>query len=195
MVFTWCLTLNKFKHQWYCRRFSEGEINDLFYLQIPHYEWNSMELSTQDAWKEYLRKKIFKEGSSWWTYLLNNESHVTLSTELWVWFGEFWGWTTEQRFKKKNYVDIHEVLLIFSYWAKIVMDLHHSCWVRLYIMCFHIKICILKKLQGLSLFHISNINGSLSVLLNKKIDVLGNLSQLKIKGLPLYLFRRIHLLK
>lgn len=102
MVFTWCLTLNKFKHQWYCRRFSEGEINDLFYLQIPHYEWNSMELSTQDAWKEYLRKKIFKEGSSWWTYLLNNESHVTLSTELWVWFGEFWGWTTEQRFKKKT---------------------------------------------------------------------------------------------
>ncbi|KAM8750058.1 FAST kinase domain-containing protein 1, mitochondrial [Acanthopagrus schlegelii] len=33
-------------------------------VQIPHYEWNSMELSTQDAWREYLRKKIFKEGSS-----------------------------------------------------------------------------------------------------------------------------------
>ncbi|XP_043105228.1 FAST kinase domain-containing protein 1, mitochondrial [Puntigrus tetrazona] len=28
-------------------------------LQIPHFEWNSMELSTEDAWKEYLRKKIF----------------------------------------------------------------------------------------------------------------------------------------
>ncbi|KAK7169507.1 hypothetical protein R3I93_005467 [Phoxinus phoxinus] len=30
-------------------------------LQIPHFEWNSMELSTEDAWKEYLRKKIFTE--------------------------------------------------------------------------------------------------------------------------------------
>ncbi len=30
-------------------------------LQIPHFEWNSMELSTEDAWKEYLRKKIFSE--------------------------------------------------------------------------------------------------------------------------------------
>ncbi|KAK5616889.1 hypothetical protein CRENBAI_015763 [Crenichthys baileyi] len=27
-------------------------------VQIPHFEWNSMELSTQHAWKEYLRKKI-----------------------------------------------------------------------------------------------------------------------------------------
>uniref|UniRef100_A0A3Q3VUW4 RAP domain-containing protein n=1 Tax=Mola mola TaxID=94237 RepID=A0A3Q3VUW4_MOLML len=33
-------------------------------VQIPHFEWNSMELSTQDAWKEYLKKKIFKEISS-----------------------------------------------------------------------------------------------------------------------------------
>ncbi|KAM6979212.1 FAST kinase domain-containing protein 1, mitochondrial [Tautogolabrus adspersus] len=33
-------------------------------VQIPHFEWNSMELSTQDAWKEYLKKKIFKELSS-----------------------------------------------------------------------------------------------------------------------------------
>ncbi|XP_005723509.1 FAST kinase domain-containing protein 1, mitochondrial isoform X2 [Pundamilia nyererei] len=29
-------------------------------VQIPHFEWNSMELSTQDAWKEYLKKKIFR---------------------------------------------------------------------------------------------------------------------------------------
>lgn len=29
--------------------------------QIPHFEWNSMELSTPDAWKEYLRKKLFTE--------------------------------------------------------------------------------------------------------------------------------------
>ncbi|XP_023646505.2 FAST kinase domain-containing protein 1, mitochondrial [Paramormyrops kingsleyae] len=28
-------------------------------LQIPHFEWNSMELSTMEAWKDYLRKKIF----------------------------------------------------------------------------------------------------------------------------------------
>ncbi|XP_034550383.1 FAST kinase domain-containing protein 1, mitochondrial [Notolabrus celidotus] len=33
-------------------------------VQIPHFEWNSMELSTQDAWKEYLKKKIFGELSS-----------------------------------------------------------------------------------------------------------------------------------
>ncbi|XP_041806935.1 FAST kinase domain-containing protein 1, mitochondrial [Chelmon rostratus] len=33
-------------------------------VQIPHFEWNSMELSTKDAWKEYLKKKIFKELSS-----------------------------------------------------------------------------------------------------------------------------------
>ncbi|XP_061736055.1 FAST kinase domain-containing protein 1, mitochondrial [Nerophis ophidion] len=32
-------------------------------VQIPHFEWNSMELSTQDAWKEYLRKKIFLSAS------------------------------------------------------------------------------------------------------------------------------------
>ncbi|XP_061649600.1 FAST kinase domain-containing protein 1, mitochondrial isoform X1 [Phyllopteryx taeniolatus] len=30
-------------------------------VQIPHFEWNSMELSTLDAWKEYLKKKIFRE--------------------------------------------------------------------------------------------------------------------------------------
>ncbi|XP_047457317.1 FAST kinase domain-containing protein 1, mitochondrial isoform X2 [Mugil cephalus] len=28
-------------------------------VQIPHFEWNSMELSTHDAWKEYLKNKIF----------------------------------------------------------------------------------------------------------------------------------------
>ncbi|XP_040057294.2 FAST kinase domain-containing protein 1, mitochondrial [Gasterosteus aculeatus] len=33
-------------------------------VQIPHFEWNSMELSTPDAWKEYLKKNIFKELSS-----------------------------------------------------------------------------------------------------------------------------------
>ncbi|KAK7939546.1 hypothetical protein WMY93_002872 [Mugilogobius chulae] len=32
-------------------------------IQIPHFEWNSMELSTQDAWKDYLKKKIFRECS------------------------------------------------------------------------------------------------------------------------------------
>ncbi|XP_077175899.1 FAST kinase domain-containing protein 1, mitochondrial isoform X2 [Paroedura picta] len=31
-------------------------------VQIPHFEWNSMELSSNDAWIEYLRKKIFEEG-------------------------------------------------------------------------------------------------------------------------------------
>ncbi|XP_023142147.1 FAST kinase domain-containing protein 1, mitochondrial [Amphiprion ocellaris] len=29
-------------------------------IQIPHFEWNSMELSTHDAWKGYLKKKIFR---------------------------------------------------------------------------------------------------------------------------------------
>ncbi|XP_074515447.1 FAST kinase domain-containing protein 1, mitochondrial [Sebastes fasciatus] len=33
-------------------------------IQIPHFEWNSMELSTPDAWKEYLKKNIFRELSS-----------------------------------------------------------------------------------------------------------------------------------
>uniref|UniRef100_A0A8C3GB90 FAST kinase domains 1 n=1 Tax=Cyclopterus lumpus TaxID=8103 RepID=A0A8C3GB90_CYCLU len=33
-------------------------------VQIPHFEWNSMELSTPDAWKEYLKKNIFRERSS-----------------------------------------------------------------------------------------------------------------------------------
>ncbi|KAL0963819.1 hypothetical protein UPYG_G00314050 [Umbra pygmaea] len=37
------------------------EILGYHVVQIPHFEWNSMELSTQDAWKEYLRKKIFTE--------------------------------------------------------------------------------------------------------------------------------------
>ncbi|XP_072300513.1 FAST kinase domain-containing protein 1, mitochondrial [Eucyclogobius newberryi] len=32
-------------------------------IQIPHFEWNSMELSTQDSWKNYLKKKIFRECS------------------------------------------------------------------------------------------------------------------------------------
>lgn len=33
-------------------------------VQIPHFEWNSMELSTKDAWKKYLKKKIFAEFST-----------------------------------------------------------------------------------------------------------------------------------
>lgn len=33
-------------------------------VQIPHFEWNSMELSSQDAWKDYLKKKIFGECSA-----------------------------------------------------------------------------------------------------------------------------------
>ncbi|XP_042281946.1 FAST kinase domain-containing protein 1, mitochondrial [Thunnus thynnus] len=33
-------------------------------IQIPHFEWNSMELSTLDAWKKYLKKKIYGELSS-----------------------------------------------------------------------------------------------------------------------------------
>lgn len=32
-------------------------------VQIPHFEWNSMELSTKDAWKDYLKKKILGECS------------------------------------------------------------------------------------------------------------------------------------
>ncbi|XP_041117271.1 FAST kinase domain-containing protein 1, mitochondrial [Polyodon spathula] len=37
------------------------EIVVILFQQIPHFEWNSMELSTQDAWKEYLRKKLFTD--------------------------------------------------------------------------------------------------------------------------------------
>ncbi|KAJ8416672.1 hypothetical protein AAFF_G00325500 [Aldrovandia affinis] len=37
------------------------EILGYHVTQIPHFEWNSMELSTKDAWKDYLRKKIFTE--------------------------------------------------------------------------------------------------------------------------------------
>lgn len=33
-------------------------------VQIPHFEWNSMELSTQDAWKDYLKKKILGQCST-----------------------------------------------------------------------------------------------------------------------------------
>ncbi|XP_033900612.3 FAST kinase domain-containing protein 1, mitochondrial isoform X3 [Acipenser ruthenus] len=39
------------------------EILGYHVVQIPHFEWNSMELSTQDAWKEYLRKKLFTDHS------------------------------------------------------------------------------------------------------------------------------------
>ncbi|XP_026876898.2 FAST kinase domain-containing protein 1, mitochondrial isoform X1 [Electrophorus electricus] len=37
------------------------EILGYHVLHIPHFEWNSMELSTQDTWKEYLKKKLFTE--------------------------------------------------------------------------------------------------------------------------------------
>ncbi|XP_074071868.1 FAST kinase domain-containing protein 1, mitochondrial-like [Macrotis lagotis] len=33
-------------------------------IQIPHLEWNSMELSTKDAWMEYLRERMFAEVQS-----------------------------------------------------------------------------------------------------------------------------------
>ncbi|XP_067891497.1 FAST kinase domain-containing protein 1, mitochondrial isoform X2 [Heterodontus francisci] len=39
------------------------EILGYHVVQIPHFEWNSMELSTKDAWIEYLKQKIFAEGS------------------------------------------------------------------------------------------------------------------------------------
>ncbi|XP_017280061.1 FAST kinase domain-containing protein 1, mitochondrial isoform X2 [Kryptolebias marmoratus] len=31
-------------------------------VQIPHFEWNSLELSTADAWKDYLKQKILGQG-------------------------------------------------------------------------------------------------------------------------------------
>ncbi|KAJ8012793.1 hypothetical protein DPEC_G00046560 [Dallia pectoralis] len=37
------------------------EILGYHVVQIPHFEWNSMELSTPDAWKKYLQKKMFAE--------------------------------------------------------------------------------------------------------------------------------------
>ncbi|XP_067843619.1 FAST kinase domain-containing protein 1, mitochondrial isoform X2 [Heptranchias perlo] len=39
------------------------EILGYHVVQIPHFEWNSMELSTKDAWIEYLKQKIFAEES------------------------------------------------------------------------------------------------------------------------------------
>uniref|UniRef100_A0A8P4KHJ2 FAST kinase domains 1 n=1 Tax=Dicentrarchus labrax TaxID=13489 RepID=A0A8P4KHJ2_DICLA len=35
------------------------EILGYHVVHIPHFEWNSMELSTNDAWKKYLKKKLF----------------------------------------------------------------------------------------------------------------------------------------
>ncbi|KAI5628070.1 FAST kinase domain-containing protein 1, mitochondrial, partial [Silurus asotus] len=37
------------------------EILGYHVLQVPHFEWNSMELSTPEAWKEYLRNRLFTE--------------------------------------------------------------------------------------------------------------------------------------
>ncbi|XP_041933167.1 FAST kinase domain-containing protein 1, mitochondrial [Alosa sapidissima] len=37
------------------------EILGYHVIQIPHYEWNSMELSTHDAWQQYLKKRIFHD--------------------------------------------------------------------------------------------------------------------------------------
>lgn len=34
------------------------------FKQVPHFEWNSMELSTPNAWKEYLKKNLFGQLSS-----------------------------------------------------------------------------------------------------------------------------------
>ncbi|XP_030064618.1 FAST kinase domain-containing protein 1, mitochondrial isoform X3 [Microcaecilia unicolor] len=39
------------------------EILGYHVVQIPHFEWNSMELSTKDAWMEYLRRKIFEKDT------------------------------------------------------------------------------------------------------------------------------------
>lgn len=35
--------------------------NHILFFQIPHYEWNSMELSSMEAKIEYLEKKIFEK--------------------------------------------------------------------------------------------------------------------------------------
>ncbi|XP_072117984.1 FAST kinase domain-containing protein 1, mitochondrial isoform X1 [Mobula birostris] len=35
------------------------EILGYHVVQVPHFEWNSMELSTKDAWMDYLKQKIF----------------------------------------------------------------------------------------------------------------------------------------
>lgn len=86
-------------------------------LQIPHFEWNSMELSTPDAWKEYLKKNIFRELSSWRPYLLNSE--VMLHSVLWhsceisLSIFRLNDWTE----LRKQFVNIHQVLFIFSHWA------------------------------------------------------------------------------
>ncbi|XP_043549599.1 FAST kinase domain-containing protein 1, mitochondrial isoform X2 [Chiloscyllium plagiosum] len=39
------------------------EILGYHVVQIPHFQWNSMELSTKDAWVEYLKQKIFTKKS------------------------------------------------------------------------------------------------------------------------------------
>ncbi|KAK5860972.1 hypothetical protein PBY51_022405 [Eleginops maclovinus] len=40
------------------------EILGYLVVQVPHFEWNSMELSTPNAWKEYLKKNVFRQLSS-----------------------------------------------------------------------------------------------------------------------------------
>uniref|UniRef100_A0A8C9AIC3 FAST kinase domains 1 n=1 Tax=Prolemur simus TaxID=1328070 RepID=A0A8C9AIC3_PROSS len=40
------------------------EILGYHIIQIPHFEWNSMALSTKDARMDYLRERIFREGKS-----------------------------------------------------------------------------------------------------------------------------------
>ncbi|XP_010772779.1 FAST kinase domain-containing protein 1, mitochondrial [Notothenia coriiceps] len=40
------------------------EILGYLVVQVPHFEWNSMELSTPNAWKEYLKKNLFGKLSS-----------------------------------------------------------------------------------------------------------------------------------
>lgn len=54
----------KLSHSYYMHQNTVKSFLVGLFLQIPHFEWNSMELSTQDAWKEYLKKKIFEKLSS-----------------------------------------------------------------------------------------------------------------------------------
>ncbi|XP_068184993.1 FAST kinase domain-containing protein 1, mitochondrial isoform X2 [Antennarius striatus] len=54
------------RHMKGCAQMRRRHLEVLGYqvVEIPWFEWNSMELSTQEARKDYMRKKIFKEGSS-----------------------------------------------------------------------------------------------------------------------------------
>lgn len=60
---SFCKNVHNLKGEALMRR-RHLEILGYHVVQIPHFEWNSMELSTQDAWKDYLKKKIFGALSS-----------------------------------------------------------------------------------------------------------------------------------